>query len=834
MANKYLIISVLCAVMLKGAAFAGPIPPAPSGNYVNNSASAQSAQFNVTSGTVRGALTAGSLVIPAISVATATATQHIGGGYYLTNLNASQVLTGTIPAPVVWHGAPIGTQYGGSGLDWSGIAQGRIPYFSGTGVMGTVPAGVANQVLQAGGPAGSPSFTGAPTVLGTNVTAIPPANLAAGTLPVNVPASSITASGVTPGVYGGPTQAPQLTITSDGRVTSAVQYPIPGVSSTTVMYDKSYTWTKYQNFLSSVTLPIIDGPTILTDNLTVSASVQANIAQLNSVDFVPVTAPAYREGRIFYDNNAKTLVVYSDTPATSLNVGEEMWTVARNNTVAIIPDGSVVYITGAVGQMPTIALARADSFATSRLIGVTTMDFPINGNGKVTVFGKVHDLNTTGLTEGNVLYLSTFTAGALSLTRPSAPNYDARVGLVLREHGTDGEIYINPDMSIRLGLGAPNQLLGMNSAGTEEQYKTLRSTNISVSNSAGFIDLAVVSVPTTAVDLSTVTSALAIKFDKAGGTLTGDITINANNKLYFPRGADQSPTAYIYNSVTGSSGSNLEIKGDGSGAGVITLTPGASVNVVGAANVSGALAATGGTFSVANTSFSVVAGKTGIGTASPSALLHIVAPVTTAAPGYNVMRFRNTGNLTYGFDAYLEGLATGDFEFGRTVNSVFSPMLHFVNSNGYIGIGTGAPTSQLDISGQGWNDGYARGVYSTNYSGATLSSGTVLTMSANYAYSIGFTTNPANGAYAVGTLYDTSCAAAAVCRVCTEGICPVKLDTGASCTTTNTAVITGAQGTAVCTNAPDAATTHWQEIGQPASFNAAATGGTILIWAHRN
>lgn len=525
MANKFLLVSVLCAVVLKGAAFAGPIPPGPSGNYVNNSASAQSAQFNVTSGTVRGALTAGSLVIPAINVATATATQHIGGGIGLTNLNPAEVKAGTIPASVVWNGAPIGVAYGGTGQDFSAVTQGKIPYFSGTGVMGTVPAGVANQVLQSGGPSGAPTFTGAPAVLGTNITAIPPTNLAAGTLPVNVPASSITVTGVIPGVYGGPTQSAQITVRSDGRIGTITQSHIPGISSTTVMYDQSYTWTKYQNFLSSVTLPIIDGPTTVTDNLIVGASVQANIAQVNSVDFIPVTAPAYREGRIYYDSTAKTLVVFSDTSATSLNVGEEMWTMARNNTVSIIPDGSVVYITGALGQMPTIALARADSFATSRLIGVTTMDFPINGNGKVTVFGKVHGLNTVGLTEGNVLYLSTFTAGALSLTRPSSPNYDARVGLVLKENVSDGEIHINPDMSIRLGMGAANQILGMNAAGSEEQYKTLRSTNISIANSAGFIDLAVVSVPATAVDLSTVTTALALRVAKSGDTMTGQLTI---------------------------------------------------------------------------------------------------------------------------------------------------------------------------------------------------------------------------------------------------------------------------------------------------------------------
>lgn len=252
--KKTSFLSLVLLGALAAMASSGPIPPGPIGNFVNNSAAPQNAQLNVGTATVRGQMTAGSLVVPAINVATATATQHIGGGIGLTNINPAEVKSGTIPATVVWHGAVIAPQYGGIGQDWSGVAQGRVPYFSGTGIMGTVPAGVAGQVLQSGGPAGAPSFTGAPTILGTNVTAIPPTNLAAGTLPVNVPASSITASGVTPGIYGGPDQYTQVHIGSDGRITSAVQ---GNISSGYARLNSTQTLTGTNTF----TLPIVGSVT---------------------------------------------------------------------------------------------------------------------------------------------------------------------------------------------------------------------------------------------------------------------------------------------------------------------------------------------------------------------------------------------------------------------------------------------------------------------------------------------------------------------------------------------------------------------------------------------
>ncbi len=66
-----------------------------------------------------------------------------------------------------WKGTAIGTQYGGTGQDWSAVAQGSVPYFSGTGSMATLAPGTAGYVLTTQGAGANPTWTEA-SGLGTN------------------------------------------------------------------------------------------------------------------------------------------------------------------------------------------------------------------------------------------------------------------------------------------------------------------------------------------------------------------------------------------------------------------------------------------------------------------------------------------------------------------------------------------------------------------------------------------------------------------------------------------------------------------------------------------
>lgn len=138
-------------------------------------------------------------------------------------------------------------------------------------------------------------------------------------------------------------------------------------------------------------------------------------------------------------------VVVTGTTAIDLAVAAStnMIVQVRNNTGSTLTKGTAVYINGAIGQVPTVARAQANSDATSaQTLGLIAADLPNNTNGNVTVIGRVTGLNTSAFTDGQQLYLSGATAGALTATKPYAPTHLVYVAVVEHAHPTLGELFV--------------------------------------------------------------------------------------------------------------------------------------------------------------------------------------------------------------------------------------------------------------------------------------------------------------------------------------------------------------------------------------------------------
>ena len=91
----------------------------------------------------------------------------------------------------------------------------------------------------------------------------------------------------------------------------------------------------------------------------------------------------------------------------------------KNMTGATLTKGTVVYINGGHGNLPTITKALATSDATSaQTYGVVQTDITNMNNGYVIVAGKLTDLDTSAYTGGTQLYLSPTTAGTYTSTKP--------------------------------------------------------------------------------------------------------------------------------------------------------------------------------------------------------------------------------------------------------------------------------------------------------------------------------------------------------------------------------------------------------------------------------
>lgn len=115
----------------------------------------------------------------------------------------------------------------------------------------------------------------------------------------------------------------------------------------------------------------------------------------------------------------------------------------RNITGATLTKGTAVYITGATGQLPTVSKALATGDATSaQTLGLMTADLANNSNGNVTIIGLITNMDTSAYTDGEQLYLSPTTAGALTGTKPYAPYHLVYVAVVEYAHPTQGKLFV--------------------------------------------------------------------------------------------------------------------------------------------------------------------------------------------------------------------------------------------------------------------------------------------------------------------------------------------------------------------------------------------------------
>ena len=128
---------------------------------------------------------------------------------------------------------------------------------------------------------------------------------------------------------------------------------------------------------------------------------------------------------------------------TIANEAATLVTEVYNETGATLTKGTVVYINGGHGNLPTVAKALATSDATSaQTYGVVQVDITNMNSGHVVVIGSLSDLDTRLYSNGTQLYLSSTTAGAWTDVKQYAPAHLVYVGVVVRSHPTQGVVEI--------------------------------------------------------------------------------------------------------------------------------------------------------------------------------------------------------------------------------------------------------------------------------------------------------------------------------------------------------------------------------------------------------
>ena len=179
----------------------------------------------------------------------------------------------------------------------------------------------------------------------------------------------------------------------------------------------------------------------------------------------------------------------------NLSVGQENVVLVKNDQGSDLAVGDVVYISGANGENLLVKKAQADSDANSAsTIGIVAEAMLVNGQGFITTFGVVKGLNTNNFNDGDILYLSPTTAGALTNVKPSAPEHLVLIGFCQKKSGGAGEVFVEiqngyeideiHNVQINSGTLANNDLIAYNSATSTWQNKTLNDVN-AVENVSG-------------------------------------------------------------------------------------------------------------------------------------------------------------------------------------------------------------------------------------------------------------------------------------------------------------------------------------------------------------
>jgi hypothetical protein len=243
----------------------------------------------------------------------------------------------------------------------------------------------------------------------------------------------------------------------------------------------------------------VTGGTIFTSGITANT-----ISKVDYIDFkTNPSVPSPTGGTLYFDSteNALSYKPVTNQNDVTVNIGQESLIRIYNNLGYQINNGQVLHITGATSGIPTVALANASKLGTiftdglAQSSGVATHDIPSGEFGFMTNFGIVRDLNTSGFTVGDELYLSDTIDGGIT-NDPNSIAFTSRISIIgwcLSTSPTSGKIYVkieNENSLQSLTQQEINVLLG-NTISTGAYFytgaTTASTTTINVSPMRGWI-----------------------------------------------------------------------------------------------------------------------------------------------------------------------------------------------------------------------------------------------------------------------------------------------------------------------------------------------------------
>lgn len=187
---------------------------------------------------------------------------------------------------------------------------------------------------------------------------------------------------------------------------------------------------------------------------------QFNLPRTFGFDYVDWDQnPAYfpQTARMAWNATDDTLNLHHSDGVTQ-QMGQELYGRILNNTGVTIPNGSCLGINPATNSY--VLFTANGTLSPITIVGVTTQAIPNGTNGRITVWGRVRDIDTTGTpfgqvwVAGQILYVSPTVAGGFTNVKPTAPNLSMPIAQVVTVHATTGQLAIRPTIEQQLFYGS--------------------------------------------------------------------------------------------------------------------------------------------------------------------------------------------------------------------------------------------------------------------------------------------------------------------------------------------------------------------------------------------
>lgn len=336
----------------------------------------------------------------------------------------------------------------------------------------------------------------------------------------------------------------------------------------------------------------------MTDETGTGSLVFANSPTLSSplidnsapwIDFGNGNTVALAAGRFWYTPNTGAWNLGMGGGNITQQIGEEIFIYGKAS--AAITEGQLICKTGTVGASGVITFgpAPANLADNDGIIGVATENIALNGFGRITAFGVVHGINTSGSSsgqtwaDGDTLWYNPAGGGLMTNVKPTAPNIKYQIATVINAgNGGSGSIQVDllpgsqlggTDSNVQINGVANGNILTYDGANSYWKNTDLAAgTGISVSKSAnGVLTITntspssggtVTSVTGTAPVVSSGGNTPAISMAKATGSVDGYLSATDWTTFNSKQPAGAYLTAVIADSPlsgSGTSGSHLVI-----------------------------------------------------------------------------------------------------------------------------------------------------------------------------------------------------------------------------------------------------------------------------------